>query len=272
MGDIYLDDSGNFSASVDLLDLPKETLMDIISQQINISHIQSELIWKSLKSHSKHPAALKEKQYIQIKKEEIDTSILINMTSQIVAGMVFLEDNHIIHRDLALRNVLVGGQSPSYIIKVSDFGLSRATGDKEYYKSESKTIPFKWCSPEILQHGLYTHKSDVWAFGISLWELFSYGSLPYIGMTNSEASEKVLQGYRMNPPENCPNEIDELMIKCWSHKSEDRPSFQEIHSIIYQSFPKKTSEIPSNQDGEMSIHYDESLRDEVKMDYISSLV
>jgi len=159
------------------------------------------------------------------------------MSIQVAAGMVFLEENNIVHRDLALRNVLVGGQ-PNYIIKVSDFGLSRATGDSGIYKSESRAIPFKWCSPEIIQKGIYTHKSDVWAFGILVWELFSNGNLPYQGMTNPEASEKVLQGFRMSSPENCPEAIYKLMLKCWSLYPEDRPSFHDIQSMILKEAPR----------------------------------
>jgi len=188
--------------------------------------------------------------FFQKYKNEIDTPIQINMAQQIASGMVFLEENHIVHRDLALRNVLIGGQPPSYTIKVSDFGLSRNTGDKEYYKSESKTIPYKWCSPEIINDGFFSHKSDVWAYGITLWELFSFGDLPYSGMTNQEATEKVLQGYRMNPPKNCPSEISELMMKCWNDEPENRPSFEEIHNLFLASqdpFPQETYSLISNE-------------------------
>jgi len=193
---------------------------------------------------------------LQNNSEKIQTLTLINLSLQIADGMMFLEENYIIHRDLALRNILVGGQSPSYIIKVSDFGLSRTTGDLGYYKSESKAIPYKWCSPEIIQQGLFSHKSDVWAFGILLWELFSYGNPPYPGMLNSETVEHLLPGSRLHPPANCSIEISELMIKCWSHKPEDRPSFKEI---ISQSISKKnTSQItPDHHDtGEPIYHHD----------------
>jgi len=186
---------------------------------------------------------------VQKNKKEIDSLMLIDMSAQIASGMMFLESKHIIHRDLALRNVLVGGQPPSYIIKVADFGLSKNTGEKEYYKSESKTIPYKWCSPEIIDHGLFTHKSDVWAYGITLWELFSYGKRPYKEMSNERAVEQVLKGYRMDPPEDCPIEISKLMTKCWSEKAEDRPSFQNIHSEIIQTMTSlgiaPTTEEPS---------------------------
>jgi len=186
---------------------------------------------------------------LQNKKAVVEVNTLFNISQQIAAGMIFLEENHIIHRDLALRNILVGGQPPSFIIKVSDFGLSRITAEG-LYKSESKEIPFKWCSPEIIKQGLFTHKSDVWAFGVLLWELFSNGDLPYPGMSNKETVEQILKGYRMNPPENCPPVIIQLMTKCWSHESKDRPSFQEIHDTILQVMSKDESQInpPQNQE------------------------
>src|SRR4051812_35751092 len=103
--------------------------------------------------------------------------------------MQYLEQQQIIHRDLALRNLLVTVHDEhKYLVKVADFGLSRSV-DKGYYQSNDKTIPYRWCAPEIFDQGVYTAKSDVWAFGVMLWELFSYGAMPYAGITNAEVVE-----------------------------------------------------------------------------------
>src|SRR4029079_5080078 len=131
-------------------------------------------------------------------------------------------------RDLALRNLLVTtGDEEKYIVKVADFGLSRIT-DKGYYKTSDKTMPVKWRAPESLEYGSFSSKSDVWSFGVVLWELFSYGKLPYTGLSNKETIEKVLNGYQMPPPEGCPKEMAELMADCWYPKAEARPTFKKI--------------------------------------------
>src|SRR5262245_27989666 len=122
--------------------------------------------------------------------------------------MKYLEQQNIIHRDLAARNVLAApdnsdDQEHPVVIKIADFGLSRSL-EKEYYKSQNRVIPYKWCSPEVIQHGKFSTKSDVWSFGICLWEVFSFGAIPYKTFSNQEAVEKVESGYRLPAPENTP--------------------------------------------------------------------
>lgn len=107
------------------------------------------------------------------------------------------------------------------------FLCSRST-EQGFYQTDNKNIPVKWCAPEVLQSGSYTSKSDVWAFGIVLWELFSFGAIPYTGMTNAEAAERVIAGYQLHCPDGCPPEVYALMNACWLHRHEARPSFKEI--------------------------------------------
>ena len=93
-----------------------------------------------------------------------------------------------------------------------------------YYRASEATIAFKWCAPEVIAHRFFSTKSDVWSFGVMLWELFSYGTLPYPGMTNAETAEKVLAGFRMSCPVNCPEQVCQLMQQCWE-ETPNRPSF-----------------------------------------------
>jgi len=103
---------------------------------------------------------------------------------------------------------------------------------KDYYKTDSKVIPVRWCSPEVLRYGKFTTKSDVWAFGVVLWEMFSYGMIPYFPMSNAEIFEKVIEGYRLSIPKECPKEIYEWMLVCWSEEVEKRPSFKKLYEDI----------------------------------------
>jgi serine/threonine protein kinase len=160
--------------------------------------------------------------------------------------MVYLHEKGIVHRDLALRNLLVDKTGTKYIVKISDFGMAR-TMNKGYYKTESKTIPVRWCSPESLQFGKFTIHSDVWAFGVVMWEIFSYGMIPYYGLSNIEVIEKVtIEGYRLPSPANCPEEIYQWMLDCWNNEAVQRPSFQQL----YERIEKKWVQAIQNQLGE----------------------
>ncbi|KAH0507794.1 Tyrosine-protein kinase Fer [Microtus ochrogaster] len=132
-------------------------------------------------------------------------------------------------RDLAARNCLVGENN---ILKISDFGMSRQEDGGVYSSSGLKQIPIKWTAPEALNYGRYSSESDVWSFGVLLWETFSLGVCPYPGMTNQQAREQVERGYRMSAPQNCPEEIFKIMMKCWDYKPENRPKFSDLHKEL----------------------------------------
>jgi serine/threonine protein kinase len=151
---------------------------------------------------------------------------------QAAAGMTYLEEKKVIHRDLAARNLLAthGDIHHKATIKIADFGLSRIT-EAGFYKSETKTIPFKWTAPEVILHGTYSSGSDVWSFGITMWEIFSYGELPYHSMTNKETTDAVVQGYRLSSPSKCPQSIYQVMQFCWKENANDRPSFEVLFSM-----------------------------------------
>ncbi|KAK2171480.1 hypothetical protein NP493_1060g01042 [Ridgeia piscesae] len=155
---------------------------------------------------------------------------LVKMSEDASAGMAYLEDNGCIHRDLAARNCLVSKENT---VKISDFGMSRE--EEEYTVSRGmKQIPIKWTAPEALNYGTYTSASDVWSFGILMWEVFSFGATPYPGYTNAKAKEEVDQGYRMPAPDGTPDACYSLMVKCWEYEPRDRPHFDVIYRELQQ--------------------------------------
>ncbi|XP_055518572.1 tyrosine-protein kinase Fes/Fps [Leucoraja erinacea] len=155
------------------------------------------------------------------------TKDLIKMAEHAAAGMGYLEGKHCIHRDLAARNCLVTEKN---VLKISDFGMSREEEDGVYSSTGGmKQIPIKWTAPEALNYGRFTTESDVWSYGVLLWETFTLGSTPYPHMTNQQTREEVEQGYRMNCPDSCPDEIYSIMCRCWQYDPKKRPSFSAIH-------------------------------------------
>ncbi|XP_034457408.1 tyrosine-protein kinase Fer isoform X2 [Hippoglossus hippoglossus] len=163
--------------------------------------------------------------FLRKKKDEMKTKQLIRFSVDAAAGMAYLESKNCIHRDLAARNCLVGEGS---VLKISDFGMSRQEDDGIYSSSGLKQIPIKWTAPEALNYGRYSSESDVWSYGILLWETFSLGVCPYPGMTNQQAREQVEKGYRMACPQRCPDEVYKVMQRCWQYNPEERPKFSEL--------------------------------------------
>ncbi|XP_016077460.1 PREDICTED: tyrosine-protein kinase Fer isoform X1 [Miniopterus natalensis] len=174
--------------------------------------------------------------YLRRKKDEIKLKQLVKFSLDAASGMSYLESKNCIHRDLAARNCLVGENN---VLKISDFGMSRQEDGGVYSSSGLKQIPIKWTAPEALNYGRYSSESDVWSFGILLWETFSLGVCPYPGMTNQQAREQVERGYRMSAPQHCPEDIFKIMMKCWDYKPENRPKFSELQkelSVIKKKF------------------------------------
>ncbi|NXT84559.1 HCK kinase, partial [Zapornia atra] len=164
---------------------------------------------------------------------------LIDFSAQIAEGMAYIEKRNYIHRDLRAANILV---SAVLVCKIADFGLARVIEDNEYTAREGAKFPIKWTAPEAISYGSFTIKSDVWSFGILLTEIITYGRIPYPGMSSMEVIRALEQGYRMPRTENCPEELYDIMMRCWKTKPEDRPTFEYTQSILEDFFTATESQ------------------------------
>jgi len=181
--------------------------------------------------------------WIRKRGTNFDVGKYIRMSTEGGMGMAYLHEKNCIHRDLAARNCLVTGDG---VVKISDFGMSRITeGDEDLYtvQTTAKTIPIKWTAPEVLTEMQYTLACDIWSYGVLLWEIFSGGQMPYGAMSNAQTREAVVRkDYRMPPPDKAPQEIQQLMVECWSTDPEDRPTMADIVdylSEVQEHYPEK---------------------------------
>ncbi|KFP50887.1 Tyrosine-protein kinase ZAP-70, partial [Cathartes aura] len=154
--------------------------------------------------------------FLASKKDEITVSNIVELMHQVSMGMKYLEEKNFVHRDLAARNVLLVNQ---HYAKISDFGLSKALGaDDSYYKARTAgKWPLKWYAPECILYHKFSSKSDVWSYGVTMWEAFSYGQKPYKKMKGPEVISFIEQGKRMDCPTDCPAEMYALMQQCWTY-------------------------------------------------------
>ncbi|XP_007898441.1 tyrosine-protein kinase ABL1 isoform X3 [Callorhinchus milii] len=170
-------------------------------------------------------------------KEEVNAVVLLYMATQISSAMEYLEKKNFIHRDLAARNCLVG---ENHLVKVADFGLSRLMTGDTYTAHAGAKFPIKWTAPESLAYNKFSIKSDVWAFGVLLWEIATYGMSPYPGIDLSQVYDLLEKDYRMERPEGCPEKVYELMRACWKWNPGDRPSFADVHRAFDTMFQESS--------------------------------
>ncbi|XP_026145163.1 focal adhesion kinase 1-like isoform X5 [Carassius auratus] len=167
--------------------------------------------------------------FLQIRKYNLELSVLILFSYQLSTALAYLESKRFVHRDIAARNVLV---SSTDCVKLGDFGLSRYMEDCSYYKASKGKLPIKWMAPESINFRRFTSASDVWMFGVCMWEILMLGIKPFQGVKNNDVIGRIENGERLAMPQNCPPTLYSLMTKCWAYDPSKRPRFTELKTQL----------------------------------------
>uniref|UniRef100_A0A8K9XC84 non-specific protein-tyrosine kinase n=1 Tax=Oncorhynchus mykiss TaxID=8022 RepID=A0A8K9XC84_ONCMY len=163
--------------------------------------------------------------YLEENKHKLTNITLVLFSLQICKALVYLEGINMVHRDIAVRNVLV---ATADCVRLGDFGLSRHIEDEEYYKASVSRLPIKWMAPESINFRRFTTASDVWMFAVCMWEILSRGQQPFFWLENRDVIIQLEQGIRLPKPDDCPPALYSLMTRCWSYNPRERPSFTEL--------------------------------------------
>ncbi|PVD22981.1 hypothetical protein C0Q70_16241 [Pomacea canaliculata] len=169
--------------------------------------------------------------YLQNNKPRLDLVMLIMYAYQLSTALSYLESKKFVHRDIAARNVLVSAHD---VVKLGDFGLSRWVEEQSYYKASKGKLPIKWMAPESINFRRFTTASDVWMFGVCIWEILMYGVKPFQGVKNNDVIGKIEAGERLPLPVGCPPSLYNLMCVCWQYEPSKRPSFADLKTWLYE--------------------------------------
>ncbi|XP_074209261.1 focal adhesion kinase 1 isoform X11 [Camelus bactrianus] len=167
--------------------------------------------------------------FLQVRKYSLDLASLILYAYQLSTALAYLESKRFVHRDIAARNVLVSSHD---CVKLGDFGLSRYMEDSTYYKASKGKLPIKWMAPESINFRRFTSASDVWMFGVCMWEILMHGVKPFQGVKNNDVIGRIENGERLPMPPSCPPTLYSLMTKCWAYDPSRRPRFTELKAQL----------------------------------------
>ncbi|XP_067144566.1 NT-3 growth factor receptor-like isoform X2 [Centruroides vittatus] len=166
------------------------------------------------------------------KYETLSLSGLLKISAQIAAGMEYLASQHFVHRDLATRNCLVG---ENLVVKIGDFGMSRDVYSTDYYRVGRHTmLPVRWMPPESILYRKFTVESDIWSYGVVLWEIFTFGKQPWYELSNHEVIQQVTNGKLLSKPSRCPEEVYTIMLSCWHQNPQERIPMSVVNKQIHQ--------------------------------------
>ncbi|XP_028968727.1 tyrosine-protein kinase SYK-like [Galendromus occidentalis] len=186
--------------------------------------------------------------YLELNKRSLGDRELIKFSCDIASAMEYLEREKIVHRDLAARNILVESESK---VKLSDFGLAHHLHDGASHsaKSRDRCLPIKWYAPETILWNIFTIKSDVWSFGVTLWEMFTFGEDPVVvySANATEIGRTLMDGARLRCPEACPPDVYQIMQKCWASEDELRPSFSSLLAAFQDMVERKKRVLASSR-------------------------
>ena len=182
--------------------------------------------------------------YLRGEGRSMELPQLIDMMAQIAAGMAYLGEHNYVHQDLAARNVML---AEGFVCKLADFTLAQAITAGIYEPHSGVKLAIKWTAPEVLLYNYYTVKSDVWSFGVLMYELITRGRLPYPGMTNPQVVQAVKTGYRMPAPKVCPEQVYKVMRECWKDDAARRPTFEVLQGRLKQLSTDEHLELPPDE-------------------------
>jgi len=182
-------------------------------------------------------------EYVRDHKKKLGFQDLIDMMISVAKGMVFLgEEKKIVHGDLAARNLLVYNIDGRYSVKITDFGMAKEVYGGYYKASTDMPLPVRWVAPEVLSDHHFDVSSDIWSFGITCWEILTYGQIPYSWLSNKEVSLRVPNGERLPQPPNCPDALWAIILACWNENASNRTRFgallQELEAFYLGTFGK----------------------------------